>query len=310
MKLRNWLPTKYLTEDNPVIGLSFEVGFRRLLVMVGETIIFSMSNMIRGDVDSEVFNCIPAWMYRSHMADAMLANKHQQMGGGFRRTGADTLEVRCAHTPMARSHFSKDGILQFTGRQEYSEYSIVDNDVQGVYRDLISLRRMRKLVNEPYVYGEIAHPRQLTNYEIYRLSGSMPNVGTVGHVDYGRRWPPLYLTKAMYEKQMRDAGIEVDVMAEPDHTIRKLLNNGTHAGPSGHSSLTAMCRNYKLTDLHGGRGTVVSVKPPIPHLPVWPGIHALAAQLNDPRRRVLRRAEAYLANEYYYTGEGMLPKGL
>jgi hypothetical protein len=32
MKLRNWLPTKYLTEENPVIGLSFEVGYARLHV--------------------------------------------------------------------------------------------------------------------------------------------------------------------------------------------------------------------------------------------------------------------------------------
>lgn len=314
MKLNTTLPSKYLTEGNPVIGLSFEVGYRRMLVMVGETIIFKMSNMIRTDVDSEICNCIPAYMYRSHMSDAVLANKHQEMGGGFRRTGADTLEVRSAHTPMDRSHFAhkgevldyseaaleKDvGFLQATGRAGYGSFTDFSSRLLESRRQykafnhpprLEDVDRMHRFLNSPYLYA---------------------NVGTVGHIDYGRY--PSYLTKAMYEKQMREAGIEVDAMAEPDYTIRKLHNNGSHAGPSGHSSLTAMCRNYKLTDMHGDRGVIPRVK-------VAPVVHdytsmsgrmpAIIGMTGYVRNAVFRRVEAYLTDKYYFTGEGMLPKDL
>lgn len=308
MKLRNWLPVKYLTEGNPVIGLSFEVGYRRLLVMVGEAIIFRMSNMIRADVDSEICNCPPGYMYLAQLP-------YGGMSGGFSRVGMG--RVKSAHTPASRSHFAhkgevldyseealkKDvGFLQATGRAGYG-------GIGGFSTRLVELRRQQKEFNHPPALADVDRMHRFLNSPYLYT-----NVGTVGHVDYGRRNPlPLYLTKAMYEKQMRDALVEIPIGDGDAYTVRKMLNNG-YSGvprePSGHSSLTAMCRNYKLTDLHGDRGTVVSVKPPIPHLPVWPGIHAIAAQLNDPRRRVLRRVESYLAEKYYYTGEGMLPKDL
>lgn len=299
MKLRNWLPTKYLTEENPVIGLSFEVGFRRLLVMVGETIIFSMSNMIRGDVDSEIFNCLPGYMLLAQLP-------YGGMSGGFNRVGMG--RVRSAHTPASRSHFAhkgevldyseealkKDvGGLQFTGRENYSEYGLIANDVQDLYRDSVALRRLQKLRDDPYLYGEMSHPRQLTNPEIYRLSGSMPNVGTVGHIDYGR--VPKYLTKAMFEKQMRDGTREVVIGEEAQWTVRKLLNNGVNGiKPTGHSSLTAMCLSAAK-----------------PKSNAWPRIRAAYGDLdNYLKNTVFRRVEANLAEKYYFTGEGMLPKDL
>lgn len=230
MKLRNWLPTKYLTEENPVIGLSFEVGYARIAVMVGQTIIHTMSNMLRADFDSRIFRCIPAYMHRSYMSDAVLANKHHPMEGGFHRRYPDLLEIHSA----------------------------------------------------------------LTNFEIYNKSGSMSNVGTVGHVDHGKT--PTYLTHHLYEKEMRRAAVEAG-FGELDYMQRKLLNNG-HSGitrkVSGHSSLTAACLakpKYRLTDTHGGMGVIVPVHP-------------------YEFDVITHKASLRLGEKYYFTGEGMLPKDL
>jgi hypothetical protein len=315
MKLNTTLPSKYLTEGNPVIGLSFEVGYRRLLVMVGETIIFKMSNMIRADVDSEICNCPPGYMYLAQLP-------YGGMSGGFNRVGMGRPQT--AYTPASRSHFAhkgevldyseealkKDvGFLQVIGRMGY-------NDTQESFaRQILEARRAYKTKHPERIYGEYPHPRQLinqlTNYEIYHRSGSMPNVGTIGHIDHGRY--PSYLTKAMYEKQMREAGIEIPFGGHDD-TVRKLHNNGSYAGPSGHSSLTAMCRNYKLTDMHGDRGVIPRVK-------VASAVHDYTSMrgrtpvITDLANRyirdaVFRRVEAYLTDKYYFTGEGMLPKDL
>lgn len=298
MKLRNWLPTKYLTEENPVIGLSFEVGYARIAVMVGQTIIHTMSNMLRADYDSQIFHCTPAYMYRSYMSDAVLANKHRPMEGGFRRQDNDMLEIHSALTPRHRSYLGPvgdaylyTGALQHTGKSLYTEHEFITSE-------LLNLRRKRKLTDSPFVYGDPDHPRQLTNFEIYSKSGSMPNVGTVGHVDHGKT--PTYLTHHLYEKEMRRAAVEAG-FGELDYMQRKLLNNG-HSGitrkVSGHSSLTASCLakpKYRLTDMHGGRGVVA---------PVYPVAKDIIHQF------VGHKAAARLAEKYIFTGEGMLPKDL
>lgn len=281
MKLRNWLPTKYLTEENPVIGLSFEVGYARIAVMVGQTIIHTMSNMLRADFDSRIFRCIPAYMYRSYMPDAVLANKHHPMEGGFHRRYPDLLEIHSALTPRFRS------VIQYTGKSLYTEHEFITSE-------LLNLRRKRKLTDSPFVYGDPDHPRQLTNFEIYNKSGSMSNVGTVGHVDHGKT--PTYLTHHLYEKEMRRAAVEAG-FGELDYMQRKLLNNG-HSGitrkVSGHSSLTAACLakpKYRLTDMHGGMGVIVPVHP-------------------YEFDVITHKASLRLGEKYYFTGEGMLPKDL
>lgn len=298
MKLRNWLPTKYLTEENPVIGLSFEVGYARLAVMVGQTVIHTMSNMIRADYDSQIFNCVPAWMYQKRAPYSDIINKHHPMSGGLRRQDTDKFEVHSALTPRHRSYLGPvgdaylyTGTLQHTGKRLYTEHEFITSE-------LLNLRRKRKLTDSPFLYGDPDHPRQLTNFEIYSKSGSMPNVGTVGHVDHGK--VPSYLTSALYEKEMRQAAVEAG-FGELDYMQRKLLNNGHSGVPrkeSGHSSMTAACRtipNYRLTDMHGGRGVVV---------PVYPVAKDIIHQF------VGHKAAARLAEKYIFTGEGMLPKGL
>lgn len=305
MKLNTTLPSKYLTEGNPVIGLSFEVGYRRLLVMVGETIIFKMSNMIRADVDSEICNCQPGYMYLAQLP-------YGGMSGGFNRVGMG--RPQAAYTPASRSHFAhkgevldyseaaleKDvGFLQATGRAGYGSFTDFSSRLLESRRQykafnhpprLEDVDRMHRFLNSPYLYA---------------------NVGTVGHIDYGRY--PSYLTKAMYEKQMREAGIEIPFGGHDD-TVRKLHNNGSYAGPSGHSSLTAMCRNYKLTDMHGDRGVIPRVKvAPVVH--DYTSMHGRTPVITDLANRyirdaVFRRVEAYLTDKYYFTGEGMLPKDL
>lgn len=281
MKLRNWLPTKYLTEENPVIGLSFEVGYARVAVMVGQTVIHTMSNMIRPDYDSQLFNCVPAWMYQKRAPYSDLLDKHHPMSGGFRRQDNDMLEIHSALTPRFRS------AIQYTGKSLYTEQEFITSE-------LLNLRRKRKLTDSPFVYGDPDHPRQLTNFEIYSKSGSMPNVGTVGHVDHGKT--PTYLTHHLYEKEMRRAAVEAG-FGELDYMQRKLLNN-SHNGitrkVSGHSSLTTACRakpKYRLTDMHGGMGVIVPVHP-------------------YEFDVVTHKASLRIGEKYYFTGEGMLPKGL
>jgi len=85
MSISTPLPPKFFTEESPYIGLSFEVGYRRMAVMVGQAIIFTFSNMIRADVDSEVWNCFPA--------DRILIQN---------RTDVNMIS---AFTPAYRSHF-------------------------------------------------------------------------------------------------------------------------------------------------------------------------------------------------------------
>lgn len=251
MKLRNWLPTKYLTEENPMIGLSFEVGYARIAVMVGQTVIHTMSNMIRADYDSQIFNCIPAWMYQKQAPYSVLANKHHSMGGGFRRQDNGMLEIHSALTPRFRS------AMQYTGMEYYADYD-----------------HMHRFLNTPYLY---------------------PNVGTIGHVDRGPTFPG-YLTHVLYEKNMRQAAIDAG-FGEMDYMARKVLNNGRSGVPSpesGHSSLTALYRTvpkYRLTNMHGGRGVII---------PVFP--HADEV--------ICYKAGNRLGEKYYFTGEGMLPKGL
>lgn len=293
MKLRNWLPTKYLTEENPVIGLSFEVGYARIAVMVGQTIIHTMSNMLRGDYDSQIFHCTPAYMYRSYMSDAVLANKHHPMEGGLRRQDSGMMEIHSALTPRHRSYLGPvgdaylyTGTLHHTGKSLYTEHEFIT-------AELLNLRRKRKLGNSPFLYGE--YPRQLTNFEIYSKIGSMSSVGTVGHVDHGRS-APNYLTRSLYEKSIRRAAVDAG-FGELDYMQRKLLNND-HSGitrkVSGHSSLTTACLakpKFRLTDMHGGMGVIVPVHP-------------------YEFDVITHKASLRLGEKYYFTGEGMLPKGL
>lgn len=277
MKLRNWLPTKYLTEENPVIGLSFEVGYARIAVMVGQTIIHTMSNMIRADYDSQIFHCTPAYMYRSYMSDAVLANKHHPMEGGFRRQDTDMLEIHSALTPRFRS------ALQYTGLERYRDFNSYSAQLLELRRnqkaanphpDIVEMDRMHRFINSPYLYQSI---------------------GSMGHMDHGRV-TPNYMTRSLYEKEMHRAAVEAG-FGELDYMQRKLLNNGHSGMPrkeSGHSSMTAACRTvpkYRLTDMHGGRGVAVPVHP---------------YEFNV----VGYKAGLRLGEKYYFTGIGMLPKDL
>lgn len=276
MKLRNWLPTKYLTEENPVIGLSFEVGYARLAVMVGQTVIHTMSNMIRADYDSQIFNCVPAWMYQKRAPYSDIINKHHPMSGGFRRKEGDAIEVHSALTPRHRS------AMQYTGMERYRDFNSYSAQLLELRRnhkagnphpDIVEMDRMHRFINSPYLYQ---------------------SVGTVGHVDHGK--PPTYLTHYLYEKEMRRAAVEAG-FGELDYMQRKLLNNshnGMSRKESHHSSLTAMCRTvpkYRLTDMHGGMGVIVPVHP-----------YEFDA--------VIHKASLRIGEKYYFTGEGMLPKGL
>ena len=291
MKLRNWLPTKYLTEENPVIGLSFEVGYARIAVMVGQTIIHTMSNMIRADYDSQIFHCTPAYIYRSYMSDAVLANKHHPMEGGFRRQDTDKFEVHSALTPRFRS------AVQYTGLERYRDFDSYSAQLLELRRnqkaanphpDIVEIDRMHRFLNSPYLYQSI---------------------GSMGHVDYDRA--PSYLTHALYEKEMRQAAVEAG-FGELDYMQRKLLNNGHSGVPrkeSGHSSMTAACRTvpkYRLTDMHGDRGVAPKVKMVSTHggRSSIPMIHQY---LHDV---ICYKAAARINEKYYFTGVGMLPKDL
>lgn len=288
MKLRNWLPTKYLTEENPVIGLSFEVGYARIAVMVGQTIIHTMSNMIRADYDSQIFHCTPAYMYRSYMSDAVLANKHHSMEGGLRRQNNGMMEIHSALTPRFRS------ALQYTGVGRYRDFNSHSAQLLEFRRnqkaahphpDIVEMDRMHRFLNSPYLYQ---------------------SVGTVGHIDYGQT-----VTSALYEKKLRQAAIDAG-FGELDYMQRKLLNNSYNGMPrkeSGHSSLTAMCRatpNYRLTDMHGGRGVVPKVKMVSTH-----GGRGALPMLHQYMHDVIcYKASTRLGEKYYFTGVGMLPKDL
>ena len=291
MKLRNWLPTKYLTEENPVIGLSFEVGYARIAVMVGQTIIHTMSNMIRADYDSQIFHCTPAYMYRSYMSDAVLANKHHPMEGGFRRQDNDMLEIHSALTPRYRS------AMQYTGLESYRDFNNYSAQLLELRRnqkaanphpDIVEIDRMHRFINSPYLYQSI---------------------GSIGHVGSGKY--PTYLTKALHDKHMREAAIEAG-FGELDYMQRKLLNNGHSGMPrkeSGHSSMTTACRaipKYRLTDMHGDRGVVPKVKMVSTHggRSALPMIHQY---LHDV---ICYKAAARINEKYYFTGIGMLPKDL
>lgn len=292
MKLRNWLPTKYLTEENPVIGLSFEVGYARIAVMVGQTIIHTMSNMIRADYDSQIFHCTPAYMYRSYMPDAVLVNKHHPMEGGFRRQDNDMLEIHSALTPRFRSSIQYTGMARYRDFNSYSAQLLEfrrNQKAGNPHPDIVEMDRMHRFINSPYLYH---------------------NVGTVGHVDHGRL-TPSYMTRSLYEKEMRRAAVEAG-FGELDYMQRKLLNNG-HSGiprkESGHSSMTAACLTnpkYRLTDMHGDRGVVPKVKMVSTHggRSALPMIHQY---LHDV---ICYKAAARINEKYYFTGIGMLPKDL
>ena len=276
MKLRNWLPTKYLTEENPVIGLSFEVGYARMAVMVGQTIIHTMSNMIQADYDSQILRCIPAYMYNSRQA----ALQNSPGFGGFRRQDNDMLEIHSARTPRYRSAVQYTGVARYRDFNSYSAQLLElrrNQKAANPHPDIVEMDRMHRFINSPYLYH---------------------SVGTVGHVDYGRA--PSYLTHTLYEKEMRQAAVEAG-FGELDYMQRKLLNNGHSGVPrkeSGHSSLTTACRTvpkYRLTDMHGGRGVAV---------PVYPVAKDIIHQF------VGHKAATRLAEKYIFTGEGMLPKDL
>ncbi len=72
----------HLYESNPVIGLSFMLGYDRLAVMVGETIIFSLNNLIRGDVDSLIYANPPIF-------NPCLTGLRRQMGRGNEMVPSD-----------------------------------------------------------------------------------------------------------------------------------------------------------------------------------------------------------------------------
>lgn len=257
MKLRNWLPTKYLTEENPFIGMSFEVGYGRIAVMVGKTIIHTMSNMVRADHDSQIFHCSPAYLYRKM--------------GGLERD-----EFVHVHSNNPR------GFLQYTGKDTYDSTekfyaqalsSRRDFKAANLHPKLADIERMHRFINSPYLYF---------------------NVGTIGHVDHGRTFPG-YATHALYEKQAREDARAAG-FGELDYMQRKLLNNsrnGMGHPQSGHSSLTQACltSKYKMTDMHGGMRVLVG----------------LTNYLRDAQ---FRKIEASLAEKYYFTGDGMLPKDL
>lgn len=278
MKLRNWLPTKYLTEENPVIGMSFEVGYARMAVMVGQTIIHTMSNMIQADYDSQILRCIPAYMYHSRQA----ALQNSPGFGGFRRQDTDLLEIHSARTPRYRS------ALQYTGMAHYRDFN--DYSVQ-----LLELRRNQKAANFHPAPSEIAQMHRFLNSPyLYQRIGSM------GHMDRDQLPAASYLTQKHFEGQMRRAAVEAG-FGELDYMQRKLLNNSYNGIPrkeSGHSSMTAARRTipkYRLTDMHGSRGVVV---------PVYPVAKDIIHQF------VGHKAAARLAEKYIFTGEGMLPKDL
>lgn len=292
MKLRNWLPTKYLTEENPVIGLSFEVGWARMAVMVGQTVIHTMSNMIRGDYDSEVYNCIPVWMYERRLMASGFTDKHHPMGGGFRRQDDGMMEIHSVCTPRLRS------ALQYTGLERYRDFNSYSAQLLELRRnqkaanphpDIVEMDRMHRFLNSPYLYH---------------------NVGTVGHVDHGRL-APSYMTRSLYEKSIRRAAIDAG-FGELDYMQRKLLNNGYSGMPrkeSGHSSMTAACLTnpkYKLTDMHGARGVAPKVKMVSTHAGRGT-IPIIRQYLHDV---ICYKAVARLAEKYYFTGVGMLPKEL
>lgn len=87
MKLANTLPiSRNFSEQNPVVGLSFSVGYNKLLLFVGETIIVTINNFVRGDVDSLTYLCSPPHILQAY--------------GGLRR-GEGT--IRSAYTPKERS---------------------------------------------------------------------------------------------------------------------------------------------------------------------------------------------------------------
>lgn len=281
MKLRNWLPAKYLTEENPVIGLSFEVGYARIAVMVGQTIIHTMSNMLRADYDSQIFHCTPAYIYRSYMSNAVLANKHHPMEGGFRRQDNDMLEIHSALTPRFRSALQYTGVAHYRDFNSYSAQLLEfrrNQKAANPHPDIVEMDRMHRFLNSPYLYQ---------------------SVGTIGHVDYGRS-TPNYLTRSLYERSIRRAAVDAG-FGELDYMQRKLLNNshnGMSRKESGHSSLTTACLakpKYRLTDMHGGRGAVV---------PVYPVAKDIIHQF------VGHKASLRLGEKYYFTGVGMLPKDL
>jgi len=273
MKLRNWLPTKFLTEENPFIGLSFEVGYRRLAVVVGDTIIFTMSNMIRSDIDSQIYRCPPS-------------NFYQWATGGFARG-----EVPVISSPVRRGFYQETGMHRYGDVVDYIGLMGNPPSHKEFTEHLLTLRRAHKSKSWTGTREDMDRLHRTMNdpWSIYRKSSSM-----------GSGFITQQMFSRLYRENMREVEFET-----ADHTIRKLMNNGQSGipeEPSGHNSLTTMCRTrtavksfnipkFRLTDAPGDRGPFTYVFDYAAHM-------------------ACIKAVGRLGDKYYYTGEGMLPKDL
>ena len=197
MKLANTLPiSRNFSEQNPVIGLSFSVGYNKLLLFVGETIIVTLNNVIGGDNVKTMHVCSPPHILQAY--------------GGLRR-GEGT--IRHAYTPKERSVLlkpeqSKPGYLDHPPQERILYYHGVTGCVvtsEEYFKMMLEERRQAKCNNFQY------EPKRkgFLNRTIQTLA-----LTTNGFLD---------LTWFRYLKETTMGGEQVNP------TIRKLLRNA-HSG--------------------------------------------------------------------------------